>query len=269
MEKIHNQLNELYNNEFLKKDISLIQKNHKICKTYNKQVYGKVIEKYEKVVVLTTGILNKISSNSIENSYAIHWLLKNGYFSYNDFFKLTDDKKMLKNIKGYLGIDVMTGYGNEQAVSSLCNDINNMRGFFSNYLVCSKENNELGQTNDSPQYIINLLYFEGCYYGYDVFKNEFYEFKKPYILCPIDKRRRNENIYYLPVQDIVLNNHDLFSIVEKFRDFENCSGQTSKSKSDINYAEEIVQERLYKNKNELESYKTLTKKYSKEINLSI
>ena len=144
----------------------------------NKTIYKENIKQYEKFIETVAKIVNELAlpNNQISYTIIIARLIHEGWISRDLSFKVGKDKKVL-DILGYLGIDVVNGYGCCRHISNICALLLKNLNVDSDYFYCYSDEKNIslkeGIQKDA-NHVINLFTYENLYYGYDALNKVFY-----------------------------------------------------------------------------------------------
>ena len=112
-------------------------------------------------------------------------VIRDGVFSKNKEFKYV--YTINNNIEGFLGLNVVNGYGNSRNISAFISDVLNKLGFKCNTAFANITDKEERDNNIQANQTLNIFQYDGNIYGYDVMNNIFYV---------IDSSNRMKEIYY-------------------------------------------------------------------------
>lgn len=196
------------------------------------------IDAYDKYINFVAYLIRVIAypENALSAAYATSILIRDGIFSRDGKFRYT--YPMDTHIEGFLGLNVVNGYGNSRNISSFINDVLNKMGYMSYTLyarVSSEEN--LNDNQKKANQALNLIEYDGTLYAFDAINNVFYAFTDKDKMKQIYSDRPLY-AYYDKRADIVLNNikadaaESLISLFNSVKENEIIDGNEFKSMID-------------------------------------
>lgn len=206
----------------------------------NELLHSKNITAYKEFIQLVTKIIKEIGlpNNEISYSLVISRLIHDGYLSENFFFFLTENKNKVFDISGYLGIDIVNGYGCCRHVSSIHRDLFNDMELFNDNLPCTSVPTyvSLKQAIEMPaNHSVNLLKYNGLYYIHDALNKKFYTFNDGITMkqYPNNVEIIPKKLFYKPEYDMIINNTTFSEVKEKIKDFSYDSMKSHISVSEL------------------------------------
>lgn len=206
----------------------------------NELLHGKNITAYKEFIKLVTKVIKEIGlpNNEISYSLVISRLIHDGYLSEKLSFFQTDNKNKMLDISGYLGIDVINGYGCCRHVSGIHRDLFNDMELFNDNLPCTSVLTyiSLKQAFEMPaNHSVNLLKYNGLYYIHDALNNKFYTFNDGFTMkqYPNSVEILPRKLFYKPEYDIIINNVTFSKVKEKVKDFSYDSMKSHISASEL------------------------------------
>lgn len=234
-------INLFYNSESeLGRAIIEKQVQHASAVKASELLYEKNITAYKAFIQLVTKVIKEIGlpNNEISYSLVISRLIHDGYLSENLFFFLTDNKNKVFDISGYLGIDIVNGYGCCRHVSGIHRDLFNDMELFNDNLPCTSVPTyvSLKQAIEMPaNHSVNLLKYNGLYYIHDALNKKFYTFNDSITMkqYPNNVEIIPKKLFYKPEYDMIINNTTFSEVKEKIKDFSYDSMKTHISVSEL------------------------------------
>lgn len=206
----------------------------------NELLYGKNIIAYKTFIQLATKVIKEIGlpNNEISYSLVISRLIHDGFISENLFFFLTENKNKVFDISGYLGIDIVNGYGCCRHVSGIHRDLFNDMELFNDDLPCTSVPTyvSLKQAIEMPaNHSVNLLKYNGLYYIHDALNKKFYTFNNGITMkqYPNNVEIMPKKLFYKPEYDIIINNTTFSEVKEKIKDYSYDSMKSHISVSEL------------------------------------
>lgn len=185
----------------------------------NKIIYKKNIEAYMKLIKLISLIVKEIGlkDNSISYSIVTSKLLNSGFLSKNLIF--TKQQNDLFDIEGYLGIDVINGYGCCRNSASLHKNVFDQLNLFNNIIPCAKvENQNLRDLIISvASHVVNLIEYEGAYYIHDIIYNIFAKFEDGFIID--EYFNKQSYLFYKPEIDFIFYSQDFKKVINNIKNY--------------------------------------------------
>lgn len=243
----------------------------------NNEIYRENIDAYEQFITVIVKVLKEVSLPSCTISYAVSLsrMIHEGWLSNHLSFQKTRDTSKLLDILGYLGIDVINGYGCCRHISSLYHKVwthlnlymDDLYCYASPYFISAEEG-----VYKNANHAVNAFLYNGSYYIYDALKGTFYLISDGFRMHPYireDIRERPKSLFYKPDCDIVYKNktfHQLEMQIEKF------SLDSTKPHISKKQLREILKETYYKfdkNRDVLMDLAPKTLSYSQKITQNI
>lgn len=281
MEKIYNEFSYLFkdiNSPIIKKIIEIQLNFNKECND-NKVIYKENIEYYNYFTESVSKLIKFLSlkNNSISYSRIFSNLLYDGYLSYMSTFISTNQPKFFFDIKGYLGLDIVNGFGCCRHVASFYQDVFKNLNVIGKALCCFNTSNIKDTLKYQPfinkaNHVVNLLEYNGLYYVYDSLNECYYYFNDfismhPYIIKNCDDNSLNSPLYYKPYMDMIVYSVSYKDVLDNVIIFKkNCDKSSfyidSKEIIDILIETDIIYKKSYEI---LNYFKDESKKYIKNI----
>lgn len=238
----------------------------------NELLHGKNITAYKEFIKLVTKVIKEIGlpNNEISYSLVISRLIHDGYLSEKLFFFQTENKNKMLDISGYLGIDVVNGYGCCRHVSGIHRDLFNYMELFNDKLPCTSVPTyiSLKQAFEMPaNHSVNLLKYNGLYYIHDALNNKFYTFNDGFTMkqYPNSVEILPRKLFYKPEYDIIINNVTFSEVKEKVKDFSYDSMKSHISASELGDIVDETNLQYDRNRERLGDFVKEARPYTKKI----
>lgn len=238
----------------------------------NELLHGENITAYKEFIQLVTKVIKKIGlpNNEISYSLVISRLIHDGYLSKNLFFFQTENKNKVFDISGYLGIDIVNGYGCCRHVSSIHRDLFNDMELFNDNLPCTSvlPYVTLKQGFEMPaNHSVNLLKYNGLYYIHDALNKKFYAFNDGLTMkqYPNSDEILLRKLFYKPEYDMIINNATFSKVKEKIKDFSYDSMKSHISASELGDIMDETNFQYDRNKDVLGDFVQEVRPYIKRI----
>ena len=141
------------------------------------------------------------NKSDLECAMMISWILKNGYFSFDNKFELSTNVGY--EVKSHPGINVVSGKGCCRHLACFYRDIFEGEYDYNLLYNCSISKHTWLSILPLGNHIINLVMHNGVLYGYDL-TNHCYIFKNEKILSDIEKS--GYKIKYKYLSDVIFSN---------------------------------------------------------------
>lgn len=238
----------------------------------NELLHGENITAYKEFIQLVTKVIKEIGlpNNEISYSLVISRLIHDGYLSKNLFFFQTENKNKVFDISGYLGIDIVNGYGCCRHVSSIHRDLFNDMELFNDNLPCTSvlPYVTLKQGFEMPaNHSVNLLKYNGLYYIHDALNKKFYAFNDGLTMkqYPNSDEILLRKLFYKPEYDMIINNATFSKVKEKIKDFSYDSMKSHISASELGDIMDETNFQYDRNKDVLGDFVQEVRPYIKRI----
>lgn len=229
-------------------------------------MYDENVQSYIEFLELIAKIVRDIGlpNNSISYSKIVSRLIHEGYLSNRSVFVPTTDKTKFLDIIGFLGIDVINGYGCCRHTADIHQDIFRELNLCGDRVYCLSESSiTLSQAfNSRGNHIVNLLIYDEMCYVHDILHQKFYYFKNGFTM---EEYQGRDTLYYKPSLDIVFNGMSYLDMLKRIRTFHESSAKSYMSARELN---EILAEtdNQYNNSRQiLEDFRREAKSYIKKI----
>ncbi len=255
-------------------DTTFEQSHYRLKALQNLMVYTKTIGSYQQFISLVARLIKELGlpNNSISYSLITTRLIHEGYLSDKNIFVKIEDNESFKDLSGYLGIDIVNGYGCCRHVSAIHQDIFRELNLKGNSLPCLLSSyipfREALQREGN--HAVNLIEYEGLFYVHDTSQQRFYEFENAFTMMPYPSSLGNAQVlYYKPLLDMIFNNESQLEILKKISHFDRSSQSQYISVRELN---EILNETNLKYNESHETLKDFmhdARPYTKEITSSV
>lgn len=245
-------------------DIYALQDAYVRRRSINYSLYISVLEEYKKFIALVSKIVSELSirGNSISATIVISKLIQSGCFSNKSHFSCGE----VDSIKGFNGINVVTGSGCCRHITAFHKDVFDELGFFDNIIPVVHEENATLQDAYGlmSNHVVNLLEYNGILCPYDTLNDAIYVFLNGLVM---EKQFTNKpvTLYYKPYMDMVINGLSKEDVIKRIQLF-NCSSRSSNiTRKELLSIIATTSVKYFKNRELLQDFKSDSKTYIKRI----
>ena len=241
------------------KSKSFLEKEATFCRYKNKIIL------YNKFIELFSILLEKvgIEDNPISYLFLIKFFLGEGIFSIDgNKFKVTCGAS--EEFPGYMGLPIIYGYGSCRNISAFASDILTRIGI-DNHLLYGyvKIDNPIFENNDA-NHVVNVINYNGIYYGIDVSNGEIFKFLDEIRLKNMFK---DKDVFFnnVPYTNLILTDVPVLDYSKRLKEYKESSLKGLISFDELNQMLVTMGENIAKNENCINNFQITKDKYMERI----
>lgn len=190
--------------------------------------YSSLISDYKLFLKACRSIVSELSvdDSSLSTILCIEKLIFMGKFSHLETFKY---ESYPNELTSNLGVNVILGKGCCRHLARFSKDLFDLSNLYCDNMNCLITEKECFSTLDGDgNHVINIIKFNGIYYGYDMVNHLIFEFKSP-----IELVQGSVHLYYKPSIQLARKEIDTIGLEERLKCYSESVGSSPFSKTEI------------------------------------